>query len=70
MTLPMKLELAPPISSGVMKSPRVSENVKIEPATTPGSASGSTTLRNVRQFRAPRSPDASSSESGIRSSAA
>ena len=52
-----------------MKSPRVSEKVKIEPATTPGSASGSSTLRSVRQLRAPRSPDASSSESGIRSSA-
>ena len=38
MTLPMKFEFAPPTSSGVMKSPRVSENVKIEPATTPGTA--------------------------------
>ena len=34
-----------------MKSPSVSENVKIEPATIPGSASGNSTLRNVRQPR-------------------
>ena len=47
MTFPMKLEFAPPTSSGVMKSPSVSENVKIEPATMPGSTSGSTTLRTV-----------------------
>lgn len=65
----MKFELAPPTSSGVMKSPRVSENVKIDPAIRPGRASGSTTERMVRQERAPRSPEASSSESGIRSSA-
>ena len=65
----MKLEFAPPTRIGVMKSPSVSEKVKIDPATTPGSASGRTTLRSVRQLRAPRSPDASSSESGIRSSA-
>ena len=51
-----------------MKSPSVSENVKIEPATMPGSASGRTTERSVRKPCAPRSRDASSSESGIRSS--
>ena len=45
----MNCELAPPTSSGVMKSPSVSEKVKIEPATMPGSASGRTTLRSVRQ---------------------
>ena len=65
----MKLEFAPPTRIGVMKSPRVIENVKMEPATTPGSASGRITLRSVRQLRAPRSPEASNSESGIRSSA-
>jgi hypothetical protein len=69
MTLPMKFELPPPTSRGVMKSPRVSEKVKIDPATRPGRTSGSTTLRTVRQPRAPRSPEASRSESGMRSRA-
>ena len=36
-----------PIRLGAMKSPRVSEKVKIEPATTAGSTSGKTTRRNV-----------------------
>ena len=53
-----------------MKSPSVSENVKIEPATIPGSASGRSTRRTVVVPRAPRSADASSTESGIRSNAA
>ena len=53
-----------------MKSPSVSENVKIEPATTPGNASGSTTVRNVVEPFAPRSREASISEPGTRSSAA
>src|SRR5438445_424115 len=35
-TLPMKLELLPPTSSGVMQSPSVSENVKMAPDTPPG----------------------------------
>ena len=65
----MRFEFFPPTSNGVMKSPSVSENVKMEPATRPGSASGSTTLRRVRPSRAPRSLDASMNESGIRSSA-
>ena len=45
----------------------MSENVKIEPATTAGNASGSVTFQNVRTERAPRSADASSSDAGIRS---
>ena len=45
----------------------VSENEKIDPATRPGTTSGSTTVRNVSAGRAPRSPAASSSESGTRS---
>ena len=53
-----------------MKSPSVSENVKIEPATTAGNASGSVTFQKVRSERAPRSPDASSKDEGIRSSPA
>ena len=70
MTLPIRFVLDPlPISTGVMKSPRVSENVKIDPATMPGSANGNNTLRSVRPLRAPRSAEASMSESGIRSSA-
>src|SRR5919201_6304678 len=69
-TLPMKSDPAPPTSVGVMKSPNVRENVKIEPATTPGSASGNSTLRNVRQPEAPRSAEASKYESGTRSIAA
>jgi len=48
----------------------VSEKVKIDPAAMPGSASGRTTLRSVRQARPPRSSEASISEFGIRSSAA
>ena len=69
MTFPMRLEFVPPMSSGVMKSPSVSENVKMEPATMPGNASGNTTVRSVRNWRAPRSDDASMNESGMRSSA-
>ena len=52
-----------------MKSPRVSANVKIDPATMPGSASGSTTRQVVPKAGAPRSADASSRLFGIRSSA-
>ena len=44
--------------------------MKIDPATMAGNTSGSTTDRNVRPADAPRSPDASSSESGTRSSPA
>ena len=44
--------------------------MKIDPATIPGRASGSSTSRVVRQVRAPRSCDASICEAGIRSSAA
>ena len=53
-----------------MKSPSVSEKVKIEPATTPGRESGKTTCQNVLPPLAPRSPEASTSEWGMRSSAA
>ena len=53
-----------------MKSPSVSENVKIEPATTAGSASGRMTRRNVHKAAAPRSAEASRSEGGMRSSPA
>jgi hypothetical protein len=45
----------------------VSENVKIEPATTAGSASGRITRRKVWPPRAPRSNDASISDPGMRS---
>ena len=40
-------------SAGVMKSPRVSEKVKIEPATTAGKASGRITRRKVVHGVAP-----------------
>ena len=53
-----------------MKSPRVSEKVKMDPATIPGRASGKVTWRKVVAGVAPRSPEASSSERGTRSSAA
>ena len=53
-----------------MKSPSVSEKVKIEPATTAGKASGRITRRKVCPGFAPRSSEALSSESGIRSSPA
>ena len=69
-TFPMKLDPVPPTRNGVMKSPRVRENVKIDPATTPGSASGRITFAIVRPPRAPRSAEASRYESGIRSMAA
>src|SRR3954454_17897700 len=69
-TLPMMSELAPPTRVGGMYSPTVSEKVKIDPATTPVSASGSSTRRNVVGDLAPRSPEASSRESGTRSMAA
>ena len=54
----------------VMKSPRVSEKVKIEPATTAGKASGRITRRKVVNGEAPRSSEALISEFGIRSSPA
>ena len=57
-------------SEGAMKSPRVSEKVKIEPATTAGKAIGRITRRKVVPGPAPRSSEAESSESGIRSSPA
>ena len=53
-----------------MKSPSVSEKVKIDPATTAGKASGKITRRKVVPGLAPRSSEALSSESGIRSSPA
>ena len=68
-TLPMNWFPAITIC-GAMKSPSVSANVKIEPATSAGNASGRITRRNVRPALPPRSEDASSSESGIRSSPA
>ena len=59
-----------PTSCGTMKSPSVNENVKIEPAAMPGTASGSTTWRKVCEGFAPRSADACNSDGGRRSSAA
>jgi hypothetical protein len=50
--------------------PSVSEKVKIEPATTAGNTIGSTTRRTVPADFEPRSADASSNESGNRSSPA
>ena len=69
MALPMKFELDPPINSGVMKSPRVSEKVKIEPATIPGRIIGIRIWRKVNHEPAPKSAEASRSESGTRSKA-
>ena len=66
--LPMK-KLEFPNSEGTMKSPSVSENVKMEPATTPGSASGRITCAESLRGPAPRSPEASTSDLGTRSSA-
>ena len=37
----------PPSSEGAMKSPMLSTKAKVEPATTPGSDSGSTTRQKV-----------------------
>jgi hypothetical protein len=48
----------------------VSENVKIEPATTPGKASGHSTVVNVLKGRAPKSAEARSKLAGTRSMAA
>ncbi len=48
----------------------VSEKVKIDPAITPGIASGRITVRKVCAREAPRSADASSIDVGTRSSAA
>ena len=36
-----------PSARGMMKSPNVNEKVKVEPATTPGKASGRITVRKV-----------------------
>src|SRR3954471_12356044 len=57
-------------SGAARESPGAGENDKIDAATTPGSTSGQTTLRNVRPDLAPRSLDASRKESGTRSKAA
>src|SRR5512143_2265479 len=59
-----------PSTVGTTKSPSVNANVKIDPATTPGNANGQITCRKVVPGFAPRSPDASSSDFGTRSSAA
>jgi hypothetical protein len=48
----------------------VSENVKIDAATSPGAIKGTRTRRNVIHPRPPRSLEASSSEPGTRSIAA
>src|SRR5215218_5252190 len=69
MTLPI-IWVLPPTMLTATKSPRVSETVKIDPATTAGRTRGRTTERKVRQAWAPRSEDASSRESGSRSSPA
>ncbi|MCY1457183.1 hypothetical protein D9M71_744500 [compost metagenome] len=53
-----------------MKSPRVSEKVKIEPAAMPGTESGRITCMKVCRGLAPRSAEACSSDGGKRSSAA
>ena len=59
-----------PMMPGMMKSPSVSEKVKIDPAATPGMASGRITRRKVSRGRAPRSAEASMKDLGTRSSAA
>ncbi|MCY1466255.1 hypothetical protein D9M71_845300 [compost metagenome] len=53
-----------------MKSPRVSEKVKIEPAAIPGIDSGRITCMKVCRGCAPRSAEACSSDGGRRSRAA
>src|SRR5690606_10166660 len=53
----------------MIKSPRVRENVKIEPAMTPGNAIGKMTVRNVCNGFAPKSLEASTNELGTRSNA-
>ncbi|MCY1181488.1 hypothetical protein D3C76_1851280 [compost metagenome] len=53
-----------------MKSPRVSEKVKMEPAAMPGIDSGRITCMKVWRGLAPRSAEACSSEGGRRSSEA
>ena len=63
-TVPMNWFLL--TSETAMKSPRVSENVKIEPATIAGKTSGQITLRIVVHGSAPRSSDALKSEFVIR----
>ncbi len=64
-TVPMNWLLETSLT--VMKSPRVREKVKIEPATTAGKASGKITRRKVVKGAAPRSSEALISEFGIRS---
>jgi hypothetical protein len=55
-----KLEL--PNKDGTIKSPRESEKVKIDPATTPGKGKGRITLRKVCGGFAPGSPEASTND--------
>ncbi|MNJ67439.1 hypothetical protein D3C77_636110 [compost metagenome] len=50
-----------------MKSPRVREKVKMDPAAIPGTDSGRMTCMKVCRGLAPRSADACSSEGGKRS---
>ncbi|MNT30127.1 hypothetical protein D3C72_1659060 [compost metagenome] len=64
--VPMNRPLGP-TSCGMMKSPRVRLKVKMEPATTPGKASGRMTWAKVCRGLAPRSAEACSSEGGRRS---
>jgi hypothetical protein len=58
----------PPSSSGTMKFPMLGTNTKIEPATTPGSVSGSNTRRNDCHGVAYRSDAASRAAVPSRSS--
>ena len=49
MTEPIMVFFGPPRNSALMKSPAAGMNVSRLPANTPGSDSGSTTLRNACQ---------------------
>src|SRR5258707_12266854 len=64
-TVPMNWLLETSLT--VMKSPRVSEKVKIEPATTAGKASGRITRAKGVKGGAPRSSEAPVNEFGMRS---
>ena len=52
----------PPSSSGITNSPTAGINTSIDPAMIPPFVSGTMTLKNVFNGRAPRSSEASTSE--------
>ena len=50
MPLPIMMPLGPPSNVGVTKSPKLRQNVKVEPAITPGTLRGSVMRRNVCKY--------------------